>query len=1148
MNMPEQQTRTAPGAPRTVSRRHSCLGSATLATLLLVLWTLAPAAAAPAHALSFDGVNDYVETPTAVIPTAGDFTVECWVACPTAPNSYRELLSQGSAGNAFYIGTDTANSFRVGDTWGGTGVAFPLGGWHHVAVVKSSTNTLLYLDGTNRLARGSAIANPAAFVLRFGQQYGSGGEYWPGSLGDVRIWKKALSAAEVSASRSNSLSGAETNLVAAWLFQEGAGTNCTSIGASHVIGTLNNGPLWKTPSSNFALTFDGVDDYVETSTGVIPSSGDFTVAFWAQAPTAPSSHREILSQGSSGNGLYIGTDPSNNLRLGDSWGPVSPAIPFPVGGWHHFTLVKTASDTIFYLDGTNRLSRGAAIANPAASTGLRLGRQFSSSGGEYWPGSVDEVAIWSKALSAAEVRASLGQIITGTESNLLAYWSFNDLTCVAQGGTNVVGLLVNGPTWTAGVVVAPSNVPPTIVSQPTNVTALAGSAVAMSVSADGSLPLSYQWYWQNHGVLAGATNATLAWSSLAGSNAGAYYVVVSNAYSTATSQQARVAALTWQLNGANPMTNLLHTPFTDPGATLTTPVVAVAAGRLHSLAGLADGTVVGWGFNGSGQTNVPASATNVVALAAGYCHSLALKADGTVVGWGNNDYVQTNVPASATNVVALAAGHYHSLALKADGTIVGWGWDLDGQTDVPATATNVVALAAGAEHSLALKADGTVVGWGDNYYRQTIVPASATNVVALAAAYSHSLALKADGTIVGWGDSQTNVPATATNVVAVAAGMFHSQALRADGSVVAWGDNGNGQTNVPSFGQTILATSGTVDTNVAGACTLTYRFTNSLGSVASTNRTVVVIVPVPPTIVRQPQGLIVLWGAAAGFQVAATGSAPLSYRWQKEGVNLTDGVNLSGTASTNLALGFTSTNLGGNYTVIVTNLGGSVTSRVARLAVAALNNLLVNGGFETGDFAGWINSGHIHVDYLPAGWYSGTHGAVVDAGGSGSISQTFSTRPGTAYLISCEIYDASYFGCTVIWNGTTAFNQTFNPPGGWLYLQIPVVATAGSTELSFSITTDPFAPCNLDDISVLPALPAGPAVQPSVTSNGSLQLSWPPLDSAPPVSYQVQTSTNLSSTNWLDLGSVVPGGTGTLSVTNPLGSDPQRLYRLLLVP
>ena len=109
-------------------------------------------------------------------------------------------------------------------------------------------------------------------------------------------------------------------------------------------------------------------------------------------------------------------------------------------------------------------------------------------------------------------------------------------------------------------------------------------------------------------------------------------------------------------------------------------VVAIAAGnahsRAHSLALKSDGTVIVWGSNLNGATNVPAGLSGVLAIAAAD-HVLAVKSDHTVVGWGVNNTGQINVPAGLSNVIAVGAGRAHSLALKTDGTVVVWGgWEL----------------------------------------------------------------------------------------------------------------------------------------------------------------------------------------------------------------------------------------------------------------------------------------------------------------------------------------------------------------------------------------------------------------------------------------------------------------------------------------
>jgi uncharacterized delta-60 repeat protein len=87
------------------------------------------------------------------------------------------------------------------------------------------------------------------------------------------------------------------------------------------------------------------------------------------------------------------------------------------------------------------------------------------------------------------------------------------------------------------------------------------------------------------------------------------------------------------------------------------------------------------------------------------------------------------------------------------------------------------------------------------------------------------------------------------------------------------------------------------------------------------------VAPMAPTIVTQPISQSVIVGSVVNFSVGATGTPPLSYQWRK------DGANISGATAASLALSNVQTNQSGNYTVVVRNSAGSVTSVVAVLTV-----------------------------------------------------------------------------------------------------------------------------------------------------------------------------------------------------------------------
>ncbi|WP_444705554.1 hypothetical protein [Microbacterium aurantiacum] len=115
---------------------------------------------------------------------------------------------------------------------------------------------------------------------------------------------------------------------------------------------------------------------------------------------------------------------------------------------------------------------------------------------------------------------------------------------------------------------------------------------------------------------------------------------------------------------------------------------AAPVGTIPPGASATSGTVVAWGDNAFGQTAVPAGLADVVAIAAGRFHSLALHSDGTVTAWGSNFFGQSAVPAGLANVVAITAGYVLSMAIVGVASV-------DEVAPVPSAAQAPAANAAG---------------------------------------------------------------------------------------------------------------------------------------------------------------------------------------------------------------------------------------------------------------------------------------------------------------------------------------------------------------------------------------------------------------------------------------------------------------------
>jgi hypothetical protein len=128
--------------------------------------------------------------------------------------------------------------------------------------------------------------------------------------------------------------------------------------------------------------------------------------------------------------------------------------------------------------------------------------------------------------------------------------------------------------------------------------------------------------------------------------------------------------------------------------------------------------------------------------------------------------------------------------------------------------------------------------------------------------------------------------------------------------------------------------------------------TDNAGSLDSEPATLTVL---DPGIITQPVSQTKMTGESVSFTVTGAGATALTYQWQKDGSDLSNGPRISGAASATLSIANLQTSDQGSYTVIITDQAGSVTSDPALLQVqtpADVANRLKNSSFEAGT-ASW---------------------------------------------------------------------------------------------------------------------------------------------------------------------------------------------------
>jgi subtilase family serine protease len=226
-----------------------------------------------------------------------------------------------------------------------------------------------------------------------------------------------------------------------------------------------------------------------------------------------------------------------------------------------------------------------------------------------------------------------------------------------------------------------------------------------------------------------------------------------------------------------------------------------------------------------------------------------------------------------------------------------------------------------------------------------------------------------------------------------------------------------------------------------------------------------------------------------------------------------------------------------------------------------------NGGFENGALDYWTQVGDPTLTFalaaddaeiagqqaLPgksdtlfvhSGLYGGYLGQWPD---NGKLSQTVPTIVNQPLLVSFWLTsvpdgggNTTPNGFAAKWNGSALFTGTNLSAAGWTNMQYVVSSgsTSGTLEFDFNNTPGAFG---LDDVTVQ-ALPA-PVLFSTAVSGGNVGFNWTALINS---SYQVQSSINLASNSWTNVGSSIVATNTTVHVSLPTGNNPATFYRVLM--
>ncbi len=404
------------------------------------------------YAISFDGVNDYVDIPSNIYgSTATDFTIECWIK----PNSgsfnsaYHAVVGYQQVGGAtsdrnpgMWINNGTVHydmyqpSTNTRYT-GNSTILVTQDKWNHLAMVKSGTNLKLYING--KLDVNTTVS--ATVKVPGNYRVGFNDNYFSGLVDEVRFWNTARTQQQILDFLYRSPAFNATGLLAYYKFNNGTGTTATNLctNTSSINATLTNGPTWSSsPSVAFnpnSIRLGASTDYLQADI-TSAASNTITLECWVKFNTINVQQNFL--------GMYQALNASTYTRLipyitsankvdlymanaSSSASYTTSSYTISAGTWYHMAFVYDNQKSYVYVNGVLQSSNTSTVAYSMDGTDVLVVGCDRSGGNQGFDSDItlDELRIWNTARTATQIAENMDKYVAPTTSGMIAYYNFD---------------------------------------------------------------------------------------------------------------------------------------------------------------------------------------------------------------------------------------------------------------------------------------------------------------------------------------------------------------------------------------------------------------------------------------------------------------------------------------------------------------------------------------------------------------------------------------------------------------------------------------------------------------------------------------------------------------------------------------------------